>query len=363
MSGVPLRQAAVVAAYRPRMDHSRPLWRFLAFASALTSVGTFGYMWIEHWSAFDALYMTVITLSTVGFGEVRPLSTSGRAFTMVLIVSGVGSLAYLASSMAQYIANGTLTGIFRSQRMQRSIDALSDHFIVCGYGRVGRHVAEDVTSLGVGVVVVERDPTLLTGCNGTTPFVAGDASDDDVLTRAGIARARGLVAAAGEDATNLFITMSARALNPSIQIVARCTAPSTESKLLRAGATHVVSPYAIGGHRMAERLLMPHVTEFLDTTLRAMGADLWLEEITIGEGSPLVGRTIGDAFLRSPDDANVIAVRPSAGTAFVTNPSAASRIGLRDILIALGTRDQLRRLSAQAHHVPVRSPNLMANRT
>jgi voltage-gated potassium channel len=345
------------------MDHDRPLWRFVAFATALTMAGTFGYMWIEHWSAFDALYMTVITLSTVGFGEIRPLSTAGRAFTMMLIVTGVGSLAYLASSMAQYIASGTLTGIFRSQRMQRAIDALDEHFIVCGYGRVGRHVAEDLTARGVRVVIVERDSTLLTGCNGTTPFVAGDASDDDVLTRAGIVHARGLVAATGEDATNLFITMSARALNPSVQIVARCTLPSTEAKLVRAGATHVVSPYAIGGHRMAEKLLMPRVTEFLDTTVRAMGADLWLEEITIGEGSPFAGRTIGEAFPRSPDDANVIAVRPSADGAFLANPSPELRIGLHDILIALGTRDQLRQLAVQAHQVPVMSPSLMANRT
>lgn len=326
------------------MNPGRPLVRFVAFAGALTVVGTLGYMRIEGWTAFDALYMTVSTLSTVGL-EIRPLSTAGRAFTMVLIVSGVGSLAYLANSMAHYIASGTLTGLFRSQRMQRSIDALRDHYIVCGYGRVGRHVAEDLANHGVRVVVVEREATLLGEANGAAPFVIGDASDDDVLSRAGLARARGLVAAAGEDATNLFITMSARALNPTIQIVARYTTPATEHKLRRAGATHAVSPYAIGGHRMAAQLLMPGVTEFLDTTLQAVGADLWLEELTIAEGSPLAGRTIAEACPPSPDDATVIAVRPGAGGPFLTNPSADRRIGPRDVLITLGTRDQLRRLS------------------
>ena len=216
---------------------------------------------------------------------------------------------------------------------------------MCGYGRVGRQVAEHLTRRGVSVVVIERDAAQLDAAASTIPFVIGDASDDDILARAGIIRARGLVAAAGEDATNLFITMSARASNPSIPIVARCTTAKTEPKLRQAGATHVVSPYAIGGQRMAAQLLMPGVTEFLDTTFHGIGADLWLEEVTVANGSPLAGRTIGEAFPQSPSAANVIALRHNAGGAFVTNPAADVRIAIDDIVIALGTREQLRRVT------------------
>jgi voltage-gated potassium channel len=312
--------------------------------ASITVAGTIGYVLIEGWSVGDALYMTVITMSTVGFQEVRPLSTAGRDFTILLIVAGVASFTYLVGSLSQYVASGVLTGAFRSRRMQHAIEHLSGHYIVCGYGRVGKQVAHDLQRRRQRCVIVERDPALLDDIATEPLHVVGDASDDDALRRAGIVRARGLVAATGDEATNLFVTMSARALNADAIIVARANQPATEAKLVRAGATHVVSPYAIGGHRIATQLLYPGITDFLDIVMHSGQQELWLEEIIVAPGSTIEGQTVGDALPRSPTGVNLIAVRRGARGAFITNPPPELRFASGDVLIALGTREQLQRL-------------------
>ncbi len=222
---------------------------------AFALVGTAGYVVLEGYSALDALYMTVITLTTVGFGEVHTLSSAGRVFTIALILGGVGTMAFLLSTLVEYLIGGELTGTLRIRRMQHAIDVLTGHYIVCGYGRVGQQVVEDLRGEGAEVVVIESDPAPLATLEPGLLCIEADASSEDALERAGIQRAAGLVAATGDDSTNIVISLTARTLQPRLTIVARASHRSAEAKLLRAGATHVVSPYRIGGQRMAAQIL------------------------------------------------------------------------------------------------------------
>lgn len=221
------------------------------------AVGTAGYTVLEGYPPLDALYMAVITLTTVGFGEIHPLSPVGRLFTIGLILGGVGTMAFLLSTLVEYLVGGELTGTLRIRRMQHSIDLLREHYIVCGYGRVGQQIVEDLQSRGAAVVVIESDPKPAAALGPAVPHLEADASSEEALERAGIRRARGLVAATGDDSTNIVISLTARTLQPALMIVARASHAASEAKLLRAGATHVVSPYRIGGQRMAAQLLEP----------------------------------------------------------------------------------------------------------
>ncbi len=329
--------------------------RFFTIVIGITVVGTVGFMVLEGWGLLDALYMTVITLSTVGFSEVRSLSTGGRVFTIVLITAGVGAVAYLFSTLSHYVVSGALTGSFRSRRMQRTIDQLSGHFIVCGFGRVGQHVVEDLESRGQDCVIIEEDKQVLDTL-GSRLVVPGDASDDDVLRQAGVDRARGLVAATGDDAVNLFVTLSARSLNKDLLIVARANDPASEPKLVLAGATHAISPFSISGHRIASQLLNPSITDFLDVVMRSANLELWLEEVTVGEGSDLDGKDMEAAMLRLEVGANIIAIRQTNQRGFTSVPVAGYTIEPGDVLIALGTLEQLHALSHMAKHHPTIPP-------
>ena len=331
--------------------------RLVTFAGALlliTAAGTVGFMVLEDWSLIESLYMTVITLSTVGFSEVRPLSPTGRLFTSGLIVAGVGSIAYLFGSMSEYILSGEFRGRLRSKRMQQRIDALSGHHIICGFGRVGRRVVEDLSAKRVPLVVVEPDSKLLEDAEPVIPHLIGDASDDHILKQAGIERAKGLVAATGDDASNIFITLTARNLNADLVIVARANQPATEPKLSKAGATHVVSPYAISGRRIATQLLHPAVTDFLDVVMQSGDIELWLEEITVREGSELSRQTIDATNVRARTGVNVLAVRRAKDGTVLVNPPSSTTLEQGEVLVALGTCEQLEELSALAgdevHH-------------
>lgn len=331
----------------PHRRIRRQLARFALALAAIGATGIAGYMVLEGWSLTESLYMTVITLSTVGFSEVRPLSEAGRFFTTGLIVAGVGAVTYLFAAISQYIISGELTGSLRRTRMQHRIDALTGHYIICGYGRVGQQARLDLEQKGKRCVVIEERATELPD-DGTVLSVVGDAAGDDVLGRAGIDRAAGLVAATGEDATNLFITLTARTLNPRIVIVARANQPPSEPKLRRAGATHVISPYIISGRRIARQLLYPSVTDFLDIVMHSGSLELLLEECRIEPDSDLHGTTVREAQVRSRTGANVLAVRRHAGGNIVTNPPAEMRFEPGDVLIALGTEVQLRALEGLA---------------
>jgi voltage-gated potassium channel len=318
------------------------LVRFGLLLLGITLGGTIGFMLLEGWSVVEALYMTVITLSTVGFSEVRPLSQEGRLFTTALIVSGVASVGYLFSAISHNIVSGELHGTLRRSRMQKSIDALSGHYIICGFGRVGGEVVASLSQGARDCVIIDDSSEVLE--NTTIPNVTGDAADDETLLRAGIKRAGGLVAVTGSDATNLFITISARTLNNNIVIVARANQPSTEAKLLHAGATHVLSPYKLGGRRIATQLLYPSVADFLDVVMHAGGLELRLEELAVGSDSDLCHKTVAELQIRQRTGANVLAIRRHDGGSVITNPPAQMRFEAGDVLIALGTREQLQAL-------------------
>ncbi|NIN10509.1 MAG: potassium channel protein [Gemmatimonadales bacterium] len=325
----------------------RRLTRFTLAFLCITAAGTGGYMILEGWSVAESLYMTVITLSTVGFGEVRPLSAAGRIFTTGLIAAGVGAVAYLFAAISQYIVSGELTGALRKTRMQQRINALSGHYIVCGFGRVGQQILLDLQGKGKQCVVVDTSAGPEEGA-GQLLWVTGDGADDAILHRAGVERAAGLVAATGDDAANLFITLSARSLNPDLPIVARANLQSSEPKLLRAGATHVISPHTISGRRIARQLLYPSVTDFLDVVMHSGSLELLLEECRVREGSDLHDKTVEEAHVRRRTGANVLAVRRHDQGAILTNPPEEMRFEPGDVLIALGTRSQLQELDRLA---------------
>ncbi len=317
--------------------------RFSIALGAIMAIGTVGYMLIEKWTVIDSLYMTVITLSTVGFREVRDLSPEGRLFTTGLIVTSVGVVAYLFGAISQYIISGELHGTLRRRRMQKSISTLKHHYIVCGYGRVGRQVVESLRAAGRTCVVIDPDQSEEKSSEGAL-IVQGDAADDEILMQAGLENAAGLVAATGDDPTNLFITVSAHALRPDLVIVARANQPMTQGKLLRGGASHVLSPYTIGGRRIATQILHPGVADFLDVVMHSGDLELCLEECMVWPGSSLQGKTISEAKVRQTTGANVLAVRRSNGGTMVTNPPGDMRFEPGDVLIALGTQEQLKTL-------------------
>ncbi|HEX5818644.1 MAG TPA: potassium channel family protein, partial [Gemmatimonadales bacterium] len=265
----------------PEAAASPAVERLRRLAGILLLVGLAGVTWytlMERWTLLEAVYMTVTTLATVGFMEVRPLSDAGRIFTIVLILVGVGTMLVLFSTLAEYVVGGTLSGTVRRKFMQRRIDELQDHYIVCGYGRVGQHVVDDLEAKGERVVVIESREAPLARLGERDFLVVGDATDDDVLRHAGIARARGLVAATGDDSVNIVLTLTARAMRPELIIVARADQASTEPKLRRAGATRVISLYQIAGHRIAAQLRNPRVADFLDLVMHSGDLELWLED-------------------------------------------------------------------------------------
>ncbi len=315
---------------------------------ALMLVGTGGYMLLEGWALHEAFFMTAITISTVGYSEVRPLSPRGEVFSVILILLGVGSVAYTFSVVMDYLIAGELRGALRRQRMQRTINNMNKHYIICGYGRVGEHVVDGLRANKFDIVVIDADPRHADTLEEKgVAYITGDATDDSVLSEAGIERADGLCACLPEDATNVFTVLSARTLNPSILIIARCNAPETERKLRLAGANQIINPYMITGHRMAAQLLHPGVVEFLDVVMRQGDLELRIEEIIIASDSEMSGQTLGEAHVRGETGVNVLAVRRADGL-LDTALTAEYRLHAGDALIGLGTIAQLTALAEKA---------------
>lgn len=337
------------------MTHARLLpdelrRRLARVGSAIVVVlvgGTAGYVLLEGWTFLESLYMTVTTIATVGFGEVRPLDDRGRVFTIILIVSGTGVMAFLLGTIVEYVVSGELTGALRRRRVQQAIDQLRGHYIVCGHGRVGNEVVHDLEVAGAAVVILDRTPPP-EAPGERHHFLEGDAADDQLLLRAGVVRARGLVAATGDDNANIVVTLTARALNPELVIVARASHPGAEAKLLRAGASHVISPYRIGGRRMATQLLHPRVTDFLDRVMHSGELEFWIEETRVEPASGLTGRSLHEADLVGRTGVNLLALARQGDGVLLTNPDAATRIEAGDVLIGFGTREQFGRLARLA---------------
>ena len=310
--------------------------------------GTVGYLLLG-FDLLDAVYQTVTTITTVGFREVHPLGAAGKIFTIVLILVGVGTAFYMFSVVLETLVEGHLRQHLGRRRMEREIARMTGHAIVCGWGRVGRSVGGYLAGQGAQVVVVDNDPDRV----AAVPYaaLAGDVTDDDVLRKAGIMRARALVTAINTDAENVYVTLSARALRPDLVIIARARTEASEPKLLRAGATRVVNPQRIGGQRIAAAALQPNVVEFLDVVMHDGSLEVRLEEVPIRPGSRLAGRTLRDANPSDSTGALVLALRGSDGR-FITNPPLHSRIEAGCVLIAIGTRQQLTALEEAAELTP-----------
>ena len=303
--------------------------------------GTIGYVLIEGWPWRTALFMTVITISTVGYGEEIPLSTRGEYFTMALIVLGVGSAAYTFTTFTDYIIAGELRGAWRRQRMKREIEKLTDHYIICGFGRVGQQVVDGLRDSGFDVVVIDSDPVVADALEtGEIDFLLGSAADDEILIEAGITRARGLASCLPHDANNVFVVLSARALNPDLTIIARSNLVESAAKLRIAGADQIINPYLITGRRMAAQLVHPTLVEFLDVVMQRGELELRIEDMIIAAGSPMDGKTLAECHVRSETGANVLAVREASGTIHTNiGPDYLLRAG--DTLVSLGTPEQL----------------------
>jgi voltage-gated potassium channel len=316
---------------------------------ALVGVGTIGYWVLEPaYTLFDALYMTVITLTTVGYEEVHPLGTRGRIFTIVFLLGGMFAFFYAFAELFRMVVSGELQDLWGKQRMARSLAAMNQHLIVCGYGRMGRQVCREFSRGRLAFVVIEKNPSQVQDFNLPHGIVVvGDATSDEVLKRAGVERARALVSVVSSDADNLYITMSARLLNDRLFIVARAEEEEAEQKLLRAGANRVVTPYAIGGTKMAHAVLKPTVVEFIELATQTGHMELQIEETQIRSGSQLTAVSLKTSRLREDLGLIIVAIKKPGG-AMIYTPASETILEVGDTLIALGRRNQLDRLEALA---------------
>jgi voltage-gated potassium channel len=314
----------------------------------LLATGTLGYRVVGGWGWMDALYMTVITITTVGFHEVQPLGTGGRLFTMALALGGVFTAFYAAAEFIRAVVTGEILSVLGRQRMEHQLAHLTGHMVVCGFGRMGRLVCEEFSQAAIPFVVVDREARVLDGFSLPHGIaLVGDATADDVLRRAGVERARALVSAAASDADNLYITMSARFLSERLVIVARAESDGAEKKLRRAGANRVVAPYMIGGHRVAQAVLRPNAMDFIELATRSQHLELQIEEAEVRSGSPLVGQSLKASTVRSELGIIVVAVKKPDGR-MLFNPMPETVFEAGDVLIVLGHRQQLDRLEALA---------------
>jgi len=320
------------------------LRRGLVILASIIAAGTIGYTLIEGWSLIDAVYMTMITISTVGYGEVHPLSTAGRIFSIFLIVGGVSGALFVLSALVEYAIEGRFGITRRRRQMKAKIAKLKDHFILCGYGRVGEDIARTFSEEGISFVVIDSRPDNIALAEEENYLcLAGDATTDKVLLEAGIERARGLVAAVGSDVDNTYIALSARELRPDLLIVARASSKETETKLKRAGADRVVSPSNIGARRMALLAIRPAVADFIDTVVFRRGRELQMENIIVPNSSPLIGQTV--KAIRQRSQANILAINRRSGK-LLTNPADEESIELDDRLVIMGTAEQLTALES-----------------
>lgn len=302
-------------------------------------VGIVGYHTIEGWPWFDALYMTVITLATVGYGEIHPLSFNGRVFTVFLIIGGMGILLYGVTELTAFLVEGEMTGFLRRRRMNRNIQKMSNHYILCGWGLKGRHVLEELLRTRRNCVVVESNPEKIQKLSEMkVPVVEGDATQDSTLKAAGINRAAGLITALPTDKDNLFVLISARGLNKNIRIVVKVDEMEAREKFLRSGANAAVSGNYIAGLRMASEMIRPDTVTFLDSMLRD-NSQLRVEDVIVGESSKFVGKTFDSC---DPlHDARLLLFSVKRNGDYQFNPSGSTHMNTGDILIVIGYPDQI----------------------
>lgn len=304
--------------------------------------GTAGYMIIESWNFADALYMVIITITTTGYGEVHPLSTTGEIFTLILVLISFATVLYIGGVGIQILIE---SNIFKRRRMQKSIDKLTDHYIVCGYGRMGTHICEELSHSKVPFVVIENNASNHRKLDEIGYlYDNGDASHDLTLERVGVKKAKGLVAVLSNDAENVFATLTAKYLNPKIFVVARAVEDETEPKLLKAGADRVVKPYELGGVRMASLLLRPGVADFIEIVAANRNIDLQIEEIVVRKGSKMDKKTLAELPIRTEFNTIIVSIQNDEKGIFVYNPKGDTVVDEGNKLIAIGERKNLEKL-------------------
>lgn len=318
--------------------------------AATLAVGTVGFVWIENYPVFDAFYMTLITVTTVGYGEVHPLSQAGRVFNSFVILFGVIIMLLAIGAMTQIVIDLELNQFFGKRRIKNMIDKLEGHVILCGFGRVGRGAADELQRTCAKFVVVDHDEDRVErAIKAGMLAVLADASRDETLRDVGIGRAKGLIATLASDADNLFLVLSAKTLNPTLNLSARVSEESSSEKMRRAGANFVFAPYNTTGHRMAQALLKPHVQQFIDfTTGQSIGLgegmeNVGIEQVLVGERSPAAGRSLSEMPIRRETGVIVLAIRKPTGE-MSFNPPAEARLSGGDHLIAMGAPEGLRKL-------------------
>jgi voltage-gated potassium channel len=318
------------------LDHRNKSIFSVVLFIVLLVIGSWGYMGIEGWDFLDALYMTVITIATVGFGEVHIISPAGRIFTLVLIFLGVGYFLYVVGNFIQFLVEGRIRLILGRRKLDRQINKLKDHYIICGYGRMGRALARFLIQRYLDVVVIEKSESRTSTMDEDgILYLVGSATDESLLLRAGIARARGLITVVGSDADNVFLVLLARQMNPDIFIVARAIMNSAKRTLEAAGANKVVSPYELGARRMAHAILRPTVIEFLEMAFADETADAEVEELTVKPNSNVVHRTLYESEIRPTYGVMIISIKKADGK-MVFNPDAETLLDSGDTLIVVG---------------------------
>jgi len=324
----------------------RLVWLVLLIAAALAS-GTIGFTLIEGFDPFDAFYMTLTTITTVGYAEIQHLSRAGRVFNSFVIVFGVTTMFFAIGAMTQTVIEMELGEFFGKRRMKRMIDKLEKHYIVCGYGRVGRAAMGELRQEGVAVVVVDRNPEKVErAIRDGVPALCGDSTQDASLEEAGVRNAKGLIAALATDADNLFLILSAKTLNPVLKVAARAGDEKAEEKLRRAGADTVFAPYTHAGHQLALSLVRPHVLQFLDVATKNIGLDVCLEQMRVSAGSEMASKSLKQVQVRRDLGVIVLAIRKGDGE-MLFNPPAEAVLEAGDFLIVMGEHESVRKLEAR----------------
>lgn len=310
---------------------------------AVVSIGTAGYMAIEHYTLIEALYMTVITISTVGFEEVHNLSPSGMLFTVFLITTSIGMFGFVLTSITRFVFDGVFRNYYKDNKVKRKISKLENHVIICGYGRVGKQAALDLVEHGVNIVIIDNDEEEIIPLRekGDFLFIHGDATVDEIMLEAQIDKAQALITTMPKDADNLFVVLSARVLNKSLKIISRASEEHSDIKLKRAGANNIIMPDKIGGQRMAKLVAQPDIVEFLENILIQGANDVNIEEIACNQLSPeFHNKRIGDLGVRNKSGANIIGMK-NKDKIYTYNPSADTKIKPDDMLFVLGTPNQI----------------------
>lgn len=327
------------------MNYLRQTILYIALMMLLMAVGSTGYMVLEGWNFMDSFYMTIITLATVGYGEVQPVSFKGRIFTIMLIILGGGYFLYVVGNVIQFLVEGRIRVVLGRRKLDRQINKMKDHYIICGYGRIGRVLARFLIARYINVVVIEKSQARVPKLDeDDIIYLIGDAKEESVLEAAGIHRARGIIPTVATDADNVFLVLTAKQLNPNLFIVARAEQNAVKRTLLAAGADKVISPYDLGARRMAHAILRPTVIRFLEMAFTDESVDIQIEEIRVSPNSKLVGMTMMESGIRQKYDLMIIVIKKQDDS-MTFNPKADTIIEAGDVMVVVGTAVNIHKLS------------------